>query len=243
MKINSVSKISFSWIVIVFLLFPGILLAVISWRQRENSLHQRDQLLLEWQSGLVRLAYPPTTKSIFALHRSYQWLEQNYEEMRGLFRVKRLKTERLTPLQFKERLLDAQMKFKQLADIQDSKLPLDIGFSEYIGGKIPEEDTVPLLTEQLTIIQELVDLLLKNKVAEIILIERLPAGNRGKKHNPYQELGIIIEIRCRQEQLLKVLTEMANTSFFTIVREIDIKKITENEIAAKLTIGIVNWQE
>lgn len=240
MRIEIRKTIYLWWVIVVALLLSSMIMALVTFQQRMTAERTWKQLLAGWQENVEKLSYPPTTKTILVLQHEYEWLRNEYDEMNKLLIAKKIDAERITPLEFKEKLLDAQLRFKQLAAIQNSKMPKSLGFSEYTGGRIPVESDVPVLHKQLLVIKGIVDLLLKNKVSEIIVIERF---SEVEIANVYKELKIKIVLQCKLEQLLKILDELANSIYLTVVQTVEIEKLAENEVEVVLDIGIIDWNK
>jgi len=240
MRTENKKTIGLWWIIIVVLLLPSLIMVSVTFHQRRTAEKTWQQLLAGWQESMGKLSYPPTTKTIFVLQHEYEWLRDKYNEMTKLLIAKKINTKKITPLEFKEKLLNAQLKFKQLAAIQDSKMPKSLGFPEYIGGRIPAESNVAVLHKQLIVIKGIVDLLLKNKVSEIIVIERFPEV---ETDNVYKKLKVKIVMQCKLEQLLKILDELANAAYFTVVQQVEIEKLAENEVEVVLSVGVIDWNK
>lgn len=191
----------------------------------------RDYKILagQWNEDLAGLKVAPTPENIFSLRREHEWIAAKEKELIQLLLKKTVPVRGLTPLQFKEELLNAQTKLRQLSAIQGSKLVEDLGFAEYTAGVIPHQDEVDSLTKQLTVINELVNLLLKYKVSEINSITRMP--------------GMIfkIEMHCSVEDLLAVMGDIVNAPYVLIVKNLKINKLDENKVTVEMLIGVCEF--
>lgn len=209
------------------------------------TLGQRKVIVREWASSVKELKEEIgemktsiSSSAISKMKKEYSWLDEQGAVINELLKKKNLSSEISSPLDFKEKLLKTQLTLKQLADIQGSVIPEDIGFPVYVGGKIPEEDEVYLLSKQLYVIGELLELLLRHKVEEVVSVKCSPIK---KGEGLYEELPFEITVRCVYEDLLEILNDTANTSFLTIIRTMNINKIDENKVEALLQIGIVEF--
>lgn len=242
MNTNKYGLFRIWWILIAIIGCVCIVTVGITWHRKVKLISEWNQMSRDLERELKTLRMPPTTKSIFAIRREYEWLVARQKEIWGLLEAKRLSVSISTPLDFKEELLNTETKLQQLAGIQGCQVPEDLGFPEYAGGEIPAASEVVLLNKQLTVINEIVNLLLKHKVENIILIERLPYIYYSEE-DLYEELVFRIEVQCVLENLLGVFADLTKTSFFTVVRSVNLDKVDENRVRAELLIGVVEFKQ
>lgn len=230
------------WLTIAVAGFICLITVGVTW-------HRKAKLVSGWSSIFIKLeedfdgsVVPPTPKNIFTIQKEYKWLLSKQKEVRGLLKSKSLPVEKLTPLEFKEKLLNYDTKLKQLASIQSSQIPSDLGFPEYVGGEIPQVNEVELLDKQLIVINEIVDLMLKHRIEQIGSIERLPYIYYSED-SLYKEIVFRFKIKCVFENFLQVLIDLPKTSFFSVVRNVQLDKLDENTVEAELIIGIVEFNK
>lgn len=217
-----------------------LIMALVTMNTKVNAMREHKKIVNQWNMQLANLKVVPTPENIFLMQKEYKWLVNTEEELKQLLSKRKIQYTELTPLQFKEELLDTQVKLKQLADIQGCKLQGDLGFSEFSAGGIPEAKDVILLTKQLKVINELVNLLLKNRVAEISSITRFPEVYYNEA-NLYQEVTFRVVICCTLEGLLKVLVDITNVPYVLVVRNLKIDKLDENKVNVEMLIGEVEF--
>lgn len=242
MKTN---KSKFSNVLLILLAVIGcvcIITVGVTWYRKAKLVAEWKGMFTELNRELKALELPPTTGSIFAMRREHEWLVERQKEVKELLEAKRLPINKFSPLEFKEELLNTDIKLRQLARIQGGEIPEDIGFPEYAGGEIPLASEVVLLNKQLTVINEIVGLLLKHKVENIISIERLPYVYYSEG-NLYKEITFRIQMQCVLEDLLGVLVDLPKTPFLTVVRSTKLDKVDENRVRAELLIGVVEFGE
>ena len=213
----------------------------ITWRGRVKLVSEWNKMFRDLEEKLEILKLPPTTKSIFIMRKDYDWLVKQQKEIWGLLETRSLPMDKPTPLEFKEVLLNTEVKLRQLADIQGSQVPEHLGFPEYAGGEIPQSDEVVLLNKQLIVLNEIINLLLKYKVTKIISVERLPYIYYSEG-DLYRELTFRIKIQCVLEDLLGVLADLPKTPFLAVVRSMKLDKVDENRVKAVLIIGVVEFK-
>lgn len=220
-----------------------LLAAVTTWHKKSVVLKEYKQLAGRRDKDIAKAKVMPTVENIFVLKKDYEWLSDSDKELRQILMKKKIVIPNLTPLQFKEELLNAQIKIKQLAGIQGTKLEESIGFMEYASGEIPANDQAPLLTKQLEIINRLLNIILKYKVREVTSITRAPqiftALDSGA--GLYQEIGLIIEMGCTPEELLNILKDISNAQCIFVVRNLAVNKIDDNRISVEMAIGEVEF--
>lgn len=230
------------WVFIIVIGFICLVAVALTWYSKSRSVSKYADMVNQWNIELASLKVIPTPENVFGLQREYEWIVDKEKDIRQLLFKRQLPTRDLTPLQFKEELLSTQTKLKQLADIQGCKLQEDIGFPEYAAGEIPAGQEVSLLGEQLTVINELVDLLLKHKVSEISSIQRLPDVTSGRgSGNLYEEIGFRIGLQCALEDLLGVLADIINAPYILVVRNLKINKVDEARVNVEMLVGAVDF--
>lgn len=240
MKGNS-RLFSVLWIIIAVIGCVCIIMVGITLQGRVKLVSEWNKMFRDLEHKLGILKLPPTTKSIFIMRKDYDWLVKQQKEIWALLETKSLPMDKPTPLEFKEVLLNTEVKLRQLADIQGCQVPEHLGFPEYAGGGIPQTNEVVLLNKQLVVVNEILNLLLKHKVAKIILIEKLPYIYYSEG-DLYRELAFRIEVQCVLEDLLGLLADLPKTSFLAVVRSIKLDKVDENRVKAVLIIGVVEFE-
>lgn len=231
---------------ILITVISAICLVVVGliWHAKVDSVCKYNETVNQWNMDLINLKVVPTPENIFILQREYEWLLEREKEVKQLLSKKQITCPELTPLQFKEELLNTQTKLKQLADIQGCKLQEDLGFSEYTAGEIPQARDVIVLTKQLVVINEIVKILLKNKVSEIGYIARLGDITQTKvaEENLCQEIVFRMEMGCVLEDLLNVLKDLVNAPYILVVRNLKIDKLDESKVSAELVVGAMEFK-
>lgn len=235
MKKNKVIHIIVSAVVLMCLV-----MAVTTWRKKVNAVSRYYKTKNLYEKSIVDLKFSPTSENVFALKKEREWLIEKEGELKAVLTKKKIDDQKLTPLEFKEELLNTQLKLKQLADIQGCRLQGDLGFSEYTEGNIPLPNEVSLISQQLIIVDEIVNLLLKYKVEKISNIIMMPYISYDKD-GLYQEIGIKLRVRCVFENLLNILNDIVNAPYIFVVRNVNITKIDENRVDAELVIGAVEF--
>lgn len=231
-------------LILIILAGLACLLAVVTtWHKKSVVLKEYRQLADKRDKDIARAKVMPTIENIFVLKKDYEWLSDSDKELKQILMKKKIVISNLTPLQFKEELLDTQTKIRQLAGIQGTKLEESVGFPEYALGKIPANDQALLLTKQLETINRLLNIILKYKVKEVISIIRVPqiftAPDNGA--GLYQEVGFIIEMGCTPEELLNILKDIGNAQCIFVVRNLVVNKIDDNKISVEMAIGEVEF--
>lgn len=234
------NKYKIKLIIIAVLGCICLLMVLSSYHIKASAVSKYRDVIREWNSDLAKLKMAPSPENIFLVQKEYEWLIDKEKNLKQLLAKRKVEYKDLTPLQFKEELLSTQIKLKQLADIQDCKLQGDLGFPEFSAGAIPQSKDVSLLTKQLRVIDELVNLLLKCKIGKIESITRL-AGVYYSEGNLYQEITFRIGINCTLEDLLRVLQDIINLPYILVARDIKIDKVDENLISVEILVGAVEF--
>lgn len=243
-----------------------LLTMLVTWRIRARVVGEYRQKTEQKNKGAINFKVAPSAENIFVMKKEYEWLLTREDELDKLLDKKKLPVSTLTPLQFKEELLSAQRKLKQFADIQGCKIEGTLGFSEYASGEIPDKAQVPLLSKQLEVISELVNIILKYKIGEIVAIERLPSipaenlavaspsrgitprrgvpaeqSSGGMKKDLFQETVYIVDIHCTMEELIGILKDVINAPHILVVKSLKVDRLDDASISAELTVGAVEF--
>jgi hypothetical protein len=79
-----------------------------------------------------------------------------------------------SPASFKETVRALRDRLYAASTELNVVIPEDIGFSEYLGEKVPEKELIPKLTSQLVIIQDVLETVLSNRAVSVVTIDRNP---------------------------------------------------------------------
>jgi hypothetical protein len=226
---------------IIFIVLLGLLCLsaiIFTWYRKSSALDDYIEVLKhrDRSAGSVKVA--PTADNIFVIKKDSEWLAERDQDVKQILAKKNLQLSEMTPLQFKEELLNAQIKFKQLASIQGCTIDETLGFPEYVSGDIPPQGQIKLLLKQLAIIDEVTKIILKHKISEVVSIIRSNDIHIDKE-NLYNEMAFKININCTIEELLGILKDFVNAPNFLIVRDINIQKLNEDKINVEILFGVV----
>lgn len=226
------------WIIIAILISFCLIFVVLTLYKKFSIFSEYNNIADQWNRELLNLKITPTPENVFTVHGERNWIVDKEKELKLVLSNKQIKGPSQTPLQFKEELLNTQIKLKQLSDIQGCKLQEDLGFLEYTAGEIPGAGEVAKLKKQLTITNELINIFLRHKVSEICSLQRMPDIYEGED-NLYSELVFKLQIKCTLEDLLGVLADIINSPYILVVRNIKIDKLDEARIDVVLILGAV----
>jgi len=230
------------WIIIAAVSGICIIMIITTWTGKKKLTGEWEKNLAELQKDFKIQKLPPTTKSIFIMQNEYKWLVKKQKAIWKLLNSKKISMSNAAPLAFKERLFNTQTKLRQLADIQGCSIPKNIGFGEYSGGRIPSAGEVPLLGKRLTIIEEIINLALKYKLKEIVSINYLQEIYYSRQRL-YKQFLFKIEVQCVYENLLEFLRALPEASFFIAVKSIELDKVDENTVKAKIVLGVTEFEQ
>jgi hypothetical protein len=79
-----------------------------------------------------------------------------------------------SPASFKETVRGLRDRLYAAGTEANVVIPEDIGFSEYLGEKVPEKELIPKLSSQLAIVQDVLEILLTNRAVSVMTIDRNP---------------------------------------------------------------------
>jgi len=235
------NKIHLKIVIMALAALFGVLVALYTWRDRMNIRVKYAVVYSRQNSANTVVNIAPTAENIFKLQEDCKWLRDKETRLLHDLKGKKIEDKGLTPLQFKEELLNVQTSLKKLSGIQGSIIQEDIGFSEFASGQIPDVNEVPLLSRQLAVINETLNIFLKHKVGTVGSIARSNKIYYDEKEM-YNEILIGYEITCTMEDLIKILNDIVNAPYIMIVRGLKISDMEGSRLNVELAVGEVEIQ-
>lgn len=172
-------------------------------------------------------------------------LEENYSKLESSFKESHLKDAvSATPLSFKKMLFDVYERITEKAKRNAILMPQDLGFEEY-RLKLPDASLVPVLTNELVFLEDIISLLIENKVAALISIklphkaELLNRKTQSANVVDFKSLSMQLSLETDFKGLKSFLLDLAKSDKTYVVRQIDIKR-AENEsqrLVAYISLG------
>ncbi|MDP8263632.1 MAG: Amuc_1100 family pilus-like protein [Candidatus Ancaeobacter aquaticus] len=145
------------------------------------------------------------------------------------------------PMEFKGKLLKLRRYYLDKSIKTGVKIPDGIGFGEFIGKKIPAYKEIPVLSDQLDKISILLNIVMINGVREILSVSR--HGVSPQKVTPkdtsyfYNEYKFEVEFESDQQALVDILSALMTAKEFFVVRNINVKYVSESKYVIKLVIS------
>ncbi|MCX7846735.1 MAG: Amuc_1100 family pilus-like protein [bacterium] len=148
-----------------------------------------------------------------------------------------------TPASFKDELRLLRDKYQAESQATGILIPEDIGFGPYLGTEMPKAGEMARLTSQLTIVRDVLEILLSNKVISVTTIDRNPQGmvteevvedvdvegmDQGpaprlaktaeesalKARSLYEAVPVMFQFRIKPGQLYPILAAIRNSGHF-----------------------------
>ncbi|MFC2149541.1 hypothetical protein ACFLQ8_02455 [Candidatus Auribacterota bacterium] len=182
----------------------------------------------------------PTINALRALEGDRYELEKYFKELENVLGKGRKSTIR-NPVEFKGELLRTRRHLLGMAHSLRITIPDDIGFGEYIGQKIPSSGEIPILAAQIGKIRALIVILLKGGVQTLNSVTRLTAaGHKAEKKDKtdfYIDYKFEVSFESSQEVLIDILESLRRSGQFFIIRDINVKKISDDKFAVRMVIS------
>ncbi len=165
----------------VFLITAGVILLVtivvaVLWRGAAGTLTAALADLDRAQSSYDAVAAKHRGEPTEALVKKYQQRLVDSKERAAAMRT--VVPDRVlpsySPSSFKETVRGLRDRLYAASTEASVAIPEDIGFSEYLGEKVPEKELIPKLSSQLAIIQDVLEVLLTNHAVSVVTIDRNP---------------------------------------------------------------------
>ncbi|MCG2712443.1 MAG: Amuc_1100 family pilus-like protein [Candidatus Omnitrophica bacterium] len=171
-------------------------------------------------------------------------LEQNYSRLESSLSKAHLKNAvSATPLSFKKMLFDALERIDDKAKRDNILLPQDMGFEEY-RFKVPDVSLAPVLTSELFILEDIISLLIENKVFALRSVKLphkvvlLNKKTQSGEEVSLKSLSMQLSIEADFNQLKGFLLDLAGSDKTYVLWKIDIKRIddTSERLAAEINL-------
>lgn len=198
-------------------------------KQKELDVYQSD--------GLGKL-----NREKVRLEKQLKAIEGSYNEITNLLAAKpksRMPKDPGDPLKFKEELYKVQNKLKEDGKAINFEFPFWLGFDKY-EHDIPTPGDLPLRVKQLDIIKEAGNLMLKNGISSIAVVEFGDVKNisaEGVKDIVYKEIPLKVGFICKNDNLMNFLHAL---SVSEIPFKVDYMKLKtpESETKAKGELSV-----
>ncbi len=175
--------------------------------------------------------------------QSQQFTEQWNDLLAGL------KKSELIPfysnaLEFKGDLFKLQRNLLAHAQVLSIEIPPDIGFKQYTGKEIPPASELAMLSYELVLIREFLELLLDCPVAQVKELERGPAGQRsiGKDEAPlYHDFSFTVRFHCSTQAFQKFLRQLLAPGSFFVMENLDLRLRSANALEVTGTVRAITF--
>jgi|GEM_PF-1071675 len=165
----------------VFLITAGVILLVtiimaVLWRSAAGTLAVAVADLDSAQSSYDAIAAKHRGEPTPELVKKYQQKLADSKDQAAAMRtaVPERALPSYSPSSFKETVRGLRDRLYAASTEANVVIPDDIGFSEYLGEKVPEKELIPKLSSQLAIIQDVLEVLLTNHAVSVVTIDRNP---------------------------------------------------------------------
>ncbi|MBN2190246.1 MAG: Amuc_1100 family pilus-like protein [Candidatus Aureabacteria bacterium] len=220
---------------VVMIVFLFILKGAISARSdKEDELQQK---ITEYKV-LLRSPDNLSVATVSALKKQEKRLKEIRDRVVGLLSngIDMTKTEFLEPIRFKDALLSYETRLVNRATAKGVDLPKNLGFEEYEGVTLPKKDDIPLLMQQMDIIEELVNLFVGTKVNKVSKIIRKETKVVQCKliEDLCGELNFEIEMECTTDSLIRFMAGLESQKYFLIIDDMSVTSDKTNSVTIYL---------
>lgn len=238
MKKISVSK---WWILLILFLSLSTGMCIVTYKVKSRTFITLKENLERIQDAISRLKYRPDDTTLQQLRTVYRMLLEKDTVLYSRLSSFRIPHSDLTPLEFKERLMDTADQLNKLAEVQGTNIPPDIGFPRYTSGSIPTESEVPVLYKELMGIEVILKILLKYKVEDIEIISRDEAIGEGPEGS-YKEYRFKFKFKVNYPALVSIMQEIFTTSnLFFVVERLEINRVEGDKNITTLVLGLIDF--
>ncbi|MDD5644331.1 MAG: Amuc_1100 family pilus-like protein [bacterium] len=219
----------------IMIVFLFVLKGAVSKRSaREDELQQK---ITEYKV-LLRSPDNLSVATVSALKKQEKKLKEIRDRVLGLLSDGNdtAKVEFLEPIRFKDALLSYETRLVNRAAAKNVALPKNLGFEEYEGVTLPMKEDIPLLMQQMDIIEELVSLFISTKVGSVskIIRKETKIAQCRLIENLCGELNFEIEMDCTTESLIKFMAGLESQKYFLIVNDLSVTADKTNSVTMYL---------
>lgn len=136
--------------------------------------------------------------------------------------------EEIEPTAFQDHLRGVVSEITELAREENVALPPNfyMGFNQY-QAQLPPAAVTPLLAYQLDVIQELMEIIIANRIERLTVLERTPLpgepeGGARSEDAPYHLYPLRIALRSDQHHLRSFLNDLMGMDAFLVLRRINV---------------------
>jgi len=166
------------FLIVVGVAFVLLIVCIVMWRVaaggRDLALAEYDTADNDYQTIVKRYNGEPTADLVKSYKGRVAQIQKEADDMRNAVKVNPLSD--YSPTSFKVALKNAADKYLAIRTEKNVPTPDDFGWGEFRGGKDPGTSEMPKLVRQFTLTEDVVDILFKNDVEEILDIDRNPEG-------------------------------------------------------------------
>ncbi|MBU4305964.1 MAG: Amuc_1100 family pilus-like protein [Candidatus Omnitrophica bacterium] len=147
----------------------------------------------------------------------------------AVFKSRWPQTNEITPMAFKERLFDYQDTLRKKAAGTHTALPESLGFKEY-ALDVPEARQVDVLMKELFMADDVLGILLKNRVYAVVRVEFPHQYTQLKKKTgvnmttPFSVVSMDVSLETDLAQINKILQDLAARDIIYNVKKITMKR-------------------
>lgn len=204
------------------------------WNTYRTSFNEMIAVREQYNQFMLRKKELPSKKLIDEYEIQAQQLEELHKDLKELLSFNMNDIAIPSALEYKQSLLARQREIKDVAEERGVYVPIDLGFREYMGDKIPPDQSIPLLARQLDIISMLVDDLLDSGVERIEAINR-KAVSSDKRYK--QNLPFNVVIKTDMKGLVAFLDHLQAKEAMFIVDTINIDTIPLDKFRKENNLG------
>lgn|GEM_PF-2207125 len=205
------------------------------WGVHKESYEKMIKAREEYNRFMISQKELPSNKLIAEYEAHAKEIRQIYDEIyKNFSRTKDQTDTALSALGYKQKLLLTQKEFQEKAKNKEMFIPVDLGFKELMGDKIPAEASIPLLTLQLDLVSMFMDLFIESGVERV---ENIIKRDYIKDPKYKTKLLFTFNFKTETQSLVKFLNFIQSRKEILVVENLSINTIPLDKFRLENKMG------
>lgn len=189
----------------------------------------------EYNRFMIKQKELPSNKLINEYESHAVELQKIYDEIYKSFSKTRKQADTsISALGYKQKLILTQKEFQEKAKSKGMFIPLDLGFKELMGDKIPAESSIPLLSLQLDLISMFMDTFIESGVERV---ETIIKRDYIKDPRCKTKLMFSFNFKSETQGLVKLLNFIQSQQAIFVVENLNINTIPLDKFRMENKMG------
>jgi len=231
-KDNIFLVVLFCVLLIASLLLFGRFAAL--WHAYGKSHEQMIAVREDYNRFMIKNNEIPSNQQINYYEEYAEQLKKLYGKIHGKLLSKRKPDKKISALRFKQELFTRQKKLNEQAKSNSISIPMDLGFKDLMGDKIPLEKELPLLSLQLDIITLFVNDFFDSGIERL---ESIMKHGKTKKSKYKAQLPFTLTFKSDMKGVVQFLDKLNSKKDIFIVNTVNVDTLPLSDFRKENNLG------